>query len=142
MLAEQEVIKVTTSAMREQEVAKTKAQEKLAVAQLKLDATKDEAAAIAARGKGAAEVVEFKNKAEAAGWQRSVDAFGGDGGQFAQFVLFEKLSAAYRSIMVNTADSPIMRIFDSFSAPHNHSAGAARPARRSTEAPITRTTSE
>jgi regulator of protease activity HflC (stomatin/prohibitin superfamily) len=135
VLAEQEVIKITTSAMREQEVAKTKAQEKLAVAQLKLDATKDEAMAIAARGKGAAEVVEFKNKAEAAGWQRSVDAFGGDGGQFAQFVLFEKLSAAYRSIMVNTADSPIMRIFESFNAPKGKSPGAVKPASRAAEAP-------
>jgi regulator of protease activity HflC (stomatin/prohibitin superfamily) len=130
VVAEQEVIKVTTAAMREQEVAKTKAQEKLAVAQLKLDATKDEAAAIAARGKGAAEVVEFKNKAEAAGWQRSVEAFGGDGGQFAQFVLFEKLSAAYRSIMVNTADSPIMRIFESFNAPRGKSPGTTKPVKR------------
>lgn len=141
VVADQEVIKITTAAMREQEVAKTKAQEKLAVAQLKLDATRDEAAAIAARGKGAAEVVEFKNKAEAAGWKSSVDAFGGDGGQFAQFVLFEKLSAAYRSIMVNTADSPIMKIFESFNAPRAKTPGGAKPATRAVEPATTTSTS-
>ncbi|MBI5757836.1 MAG: band 7 protein [Planctomycetales bacterium] len=112
--AEQEIIRITTEALREQEVSTTKGSEKLAVAQLKLDATKDEAAAVLSRGKGAAEVVQFKNKAEAAGWKRSVEAFDGDGSQFARYVLYQKLSAAYRTIMVNTADSPIMKIFDSF----------------------------
>ncbi|MSR58184.1 MAG: band 7 protein [Planctomycetaceae bacterium] len=121
--AEQAVIQVTTVAMREQEVAKTKAQQELAVAQLKLEATKDEAAAITARGKGAAEVVAFKNQAEAAGWKRSVEAFDGDGGQLAQYVMFQKMSAAYRSIMVNTADSPIMKIFESFNRPPRPSPG-------------------
>ena len=116
--AEQDIIRITTEALREQEVSKTKGSEKLAVAQLKLDATKDEAAAVLSRGKGAAEVVQFKNKAEAAGWKRSVEAFDGDGSQFARYVLYQKLSAAYRTIMVNTADSPIMKIFDSF-APTN-----------------------
>jgi regulator of protease activity HflC (stomatin/prohibitin superfamily) len=130
--AEQDVIKVTTAALREQEVAKTKAQEKLAVAQFRLDATKDEAAAIAARGKGAAEVVEFKNKAEAAGWRRSVEAFSGNGGLFAQFIMYQKLSAAYRNIMVNTADSPIMKIFESFAAT---GARAAKPVKTTGTAP-------
>ncbi|MBI3863659.1 MAG: band 7 protein [Planctomycetia bacterium] len=115
--AEQEVIRVTTAADREQEVALTKAREKLAVSEFRLAATKDEAAAIASKGKGAAEVVEFKNKAEAAGWERSVDAFDGSGSLFAQYVLFQKIASSYRSIMVNTADSPIMKIFDSFNSP-------------------------
>ncbi|MBS0263999.1 MAG: band 7 protein [Planctomycetes bacterium] len=112
--AEQEVVRVTTAAMREQEVALTKARERLAVAEYRLAAAKDEAAAIQSKGAGAAEVVQFKNQAEAAGWQRSVQAFHGSGEQFAQFVLYQKLASAYRSIMVNTADSPIMKIFDSF----------------------------
>jgi regulator of protease activity HflC (stomatin/prohibitin superfamily) len=112
--AEQQVVRVTTAAMREQEVALTKAREKLAVAEFRSAAAKDEAAAIQAKGEGAAEVVEFKNKAEAAGWERSVKAFSGSGEQFAQFVLYQKMASAYRSIMVNTADSPIMKIFESF----------------------------
>lgn len=127
--AEQEVVTVTTEALREQEVAQTKASEKLAVAELKLSAAKDEAAAIASRGKAAADVVQFKNKAEAAGWQRAVEAFGGDGGQYAQYVMFQKLSAAYRQIMVNTADSPIMKIFDTFNHPQAKPAAGTKPAK-------------
>ncbi len=115
--AEQEVIRVTTQAHREQEVALTKAREKLGVAKFRLAATRDEAAAIASKGRGAAEVVDFKNQAEAAGWKRSVEAFDGSGGEFAQYVLYQKIASAYRNIMINTADSPIMRIFDSFNRP-------------------------
>lgn len=124
--AEQEVIRVTTAAQREQEVALTKAREKLAVSEFRLAATKDEAAAIKSKGEGAAEVVEFKNKAEAAGWERSVAAFEGSGDLFAQFVLYEKIASAYRSIMVNTADSPIMKIFESFNNPGPRPASKAR----------------
>lgn|SRR5579872_3813688 len=127
--ASQSVIRVTTSAMREQEVALTKAREKLAVAQFRLAATKDEAAAISSKGKGAAEVIEFKNQAEAAGWKRSVEAFSGDGSQYAQYVLYQKIASAYRNIMVNTADSPIMKIFDSFNGQGRKAKSASAPAR-------------
>ncbi len=112
--AEQDVVKVTTKAEQEQEVALTKANENAAVAQFKLDASIDEAAAIEAKGQAAADVVRFDNEAEAAGWKKAVEAFGGEGQSYAQFVLYQKLSASYRRIMVNTADSPIMKIFDSF----------------------------
>jgi regulator of protease activity HflC (stomatin/prohibitin superfamily) len=125
--AEQEVIRVTTAASREQEVALTKAREKLAVAKFRLEATKDEAAAITSKGNGAAEVVEFKNQAEAAGWKRSVEAFDGSGSQFAQYVLFEKIASAYRNIMVNTADSPIMKIFETFNTPGGKSTAKSKP---------------
>lgn len=114
VVAEQAVVKVTTQAMQEQEVAVTKANENLAVGLLKLDASIDEAAAIEAKGKAAADVVRFDNEAEAAGWKKAVEAFDGDGQGYAQFVLYQKLSASYRRIMVNTADSPIMKIFESF----------------------------
>lgn len=127
--AEQEVVKVTTEALREQEVAVTKANEKLQVAKFKLDAAKDEAQAKVARGKAAADVVMFQNQAEAAGWERAVAAFGGNGGQYAQYVLFEKLAQAYRNIMVNTADSPIMKIFESFNNDQTRPAAATRPVR-------------
>jgi len=113
--AEQKVVQMTTQAMQEQEVALTKANENLAVAQLKLDASIDEAAAIEARGKAAADVVRFDNEAESAGWKKAVEAFDGDGKSYAQYVMFQKLSPAYKRIMVNTADSPIMKIFESFS---------------------------
>ncbi len=113
--AAQTVVQVTTQAMQEQEVALTKANEMLAVGQLKLDASIDEAAAIEARGKAVADVIHFDNEAEAAGWKKAVEAFNGNGQEYAQYVLFQKLSASYERIMVNTADSPIMSIFESFS---------------------------
>lgn len=122
--AEQEIVKITTQAQQDQEVAITKANEKAAVAQLKLDATIDEAAAIEAKGKAAADVVRFNNEAEAAGWKKAVEAFQGDGQAYAQYVMYQKLSASYRKMMVNTADSPIMKIFESFA----DSADAARAA--------------
>ncbi|MEX1231566.1 MAG: SPFH domain-containing protein [Planctomycetaceae bacterium] len=112
--ADQQVIKLTTQAKQEQEVALTKADEKKAVAQFRLDAANDEAAAIMAKGKAEAEVIEFQNEAEAAGWKAAVAAFSGNGRQYSQYVLYQKLSSAYQRIMVNTADSPIMKIFDQF----------------------------
>ncbi len=112
--AEQGVVRVTTQAERQQEVAVTKANEKRRVAELRLEAAKDEAEAILARGKAEAEVVEFQNAAEAAGWKQAVAAFAGDGQQYARYVLFQKMASAYRKMMINTADSPMMKIFDSF----------------------------
>ena len=112
--AEQDVVKVTTKAKQEQQVALTKAAEQLAVAQLKLDASKDEAAAIEAKGKAVADVIRFENEAESAGWKKAVESFSGDGQAYAQFVLYQKLASSYRRIMVNTADSPIMKIFEDF----------------------------
>ncbi|HLQ43418.1 MAG TPA: SPFH domain-containing protein [Planctomycetaceae bacterium] len=112
-----EIVKLTTEAKREQEIAVTKANQELEVAKLKLEAAQDEAAAIVAKGEGAAEVIRLDNAAEAAGWKRSVEAFSGNGAQYAQYVLFQKLSSAYRKIMVNTADSPIMKIFESYNEP-------------------------
>ena len=119
VVIEQEIVKLVTEAMREQEVAKTKANEKLAVATLKLEAAKDEAEAIIARGKATADVIGYENKADAAGWKRAVEAFDGNGDEYAQFVLYQKLAAAYQRIMVNTADSPIMRMFESVSEDAN-----------------------
>ncbi len=127
---EQEIIKFVTEAEREQEIAKTKAEEKLAVAMLKLEAAQDESEAITARGRATADVIGYENKADAAGWKRAVEAFDGNGDEYAQFVLYQKLASAYRRIMVNTADSPIMRMFesvsgDSSSAPAVRQAGTA-----------------
>ncbi|GDY10949.1 MAG: band 7 protein [Planctomycetota bacterium] len=114
---DRDIIKLTTEAEREQQITVTKANQELAVAKLKLDAAKDEAAALVAKGQGEAEVIRLQNEAEAAGWKRAVAAFSGNGNQYAQYVLFQKLSTAYRKIMVNTADSPIMKIFESFNEP-------------------------
>lgn len=109
--ADRSVVRVVTQAKREQEVALIQAQQKLKVAELELQAAEDLAAAIKARGLAAAEVVKFKNVAEAAGWKRAVAAFSNDGDAFARWVMLKKIAPAYRQMMVNTADSPIMDIF-------------------------------
>ncbi len=115
--ADQQVIKLTTQAQRGDGRRNHEVNQDLKVAQFKLEAAKDEAAAVVSRGKAAAEVVQFQNEAEAAGWKQSVAAFGGEGGAFARYTLYKKMSAAYRDIMVNTKDSPIMQVFQSFNAP-------------------------
>lgn len=114
---EQDILKITTEAERDQQVAVTKAKERQAVGTLTLEAAKDEASAIETRGKAAAEVIRLTNAAEAAGWKQAVEAFGGSGGLYAQYVLYQKMSGAYRSMMINTADSPIMKVFEGFSKP-------------------------
>jgi len=112
--AQQEVVKVVTEAKREQEVAVIEANQKLAVAEFELQAATDQAAAVLARGQAEADVVRFNNEAEAAGWKKAVEAFGGDGDQYARWVLLKKIAPAFRSMMVNTADSPMMDIFTEY----------------------------
>lgn len=111
---EKDIIQLTTEAERMQKVAVTEANQKLEVAKIRLEAARDEATAIESRGKAEADVITFQNEAEAAGWRRSVEAFQGNGNLFAQYVLYQKMAPAYRRIMINTADSPIMRVFESF----------------------------
>ncbi len=125
---EQDIAKITTQAKREQDVAKTKAAEKLEVAKLKLDAAKDEAAAIMARAQAGADVIGFENEADAAGWRRAVEAFSGNGREYAQYEMYQKLAAAYQRIVVNTADSPIMRMFDALGESVDEGTATAAPA--------------
>jgi regulator of protease activity HflC (stomatin/prohibitin superfamily) len=112
--ASQEVVVVTTEAKKKQEVALIDANKRLAVAEQKLLAAKDLAAAIMAKGKADADVIRFANQAEAAGWQKSIAAFGGNGSEFARWTLYKKLAPAFRSMMVNTENSPLMDAFKAF----------------------------
>jgi regulator of protease activity HflC (stomatin/prohibitin superfamily) len=109
--AQQQVIKVTTEASQAQEIAIIEANKRLKVAELELQAATDLAAATLARGTADANVIRFQNQAEASGWEKAVQAFGGNGEEYARWTLLKKLAPAYRSIMVNTHDSPIMDIF-------------------------------
>jgi regulator of protease activity HflC (stomatin/prohibitin superfamily) len=114
--ASQEVVVVTTEAKKKQEVAMIDANKRLAVAEQKLLAAKDLAAAIMAKGKADANVIDFANQAEAAGWQKSVAAFGGNGNEFARWTLYKKLAPTFRSMMINTENSPLMDVFRTFDA--------------------------
>ena len=117
--AEQEVVKKVTEAERKQEVAVIEANQRLKVADFELQAAEDQAAAVMARGQAAAAVIEFDNQAEAAGWKKAVASFGGDGDEYARWVMLKKLAPSYRRMMINTADSPIMDIFRSYSEPRD-----------------------
>lgn len=112
--AEQKVVRMTTEARRAQEVAVIDANRQLTVAQTELEAAQDTADAISSRGKAAAEVIRFQNEAEAAGWRKAVEAFQGQGAEYARYLLLTKLAPSFRQMMVNTADSPIMDIFKQY----------------------------
>jgi regulator of protease activity HflC (stomatin/prohibitin superfamily) len=124
--AEQAVVKVVTEAKRQQEVAVIEANQRLKVAEFELKAAQDQAAATLALGKATADVIRFDNEAEAAGWRKSVEAFSGEGNEFARWVFLSKIAPAFRSMMVNTADSPLMDMFGSFDESVETSAKKAR----------------
>jgi regulator of protease activity HflC (stomatin/prohibitin superfamily) len=117
--ADQEVVVVTTEAKKKQEVALIDANKRLAVAEQQLLAAQDLAAAIMAKGKADANVINFSNEAEAAGWQKSVAAFSGNGNEFARWTLLKKLAPAFRSMMINTDTSPMMDVFKTFDSKPN-----------------------
>jgi regulator of protease activity HflC (stomatin/prohibitin superfamily) len=114
--ASQEVVVITTEAKKKQEVALIDANKRLAVAEQKLQAAKDLAAAIMSKGRADADVVRFANQAEAAGWQKAIAAFSGNGNEFARWTLYKKLAPAFRAMMINTENSPLMDIFKKFDA--------------------------
>ena len=126
--AEQEVNQKVTEAKQKQQVAITGAMEKKAIASEDLIAAKDTAAATASRKKAEATLVEQANEAEAAGWRKATEAFGGDGDAYARLILYQKLAPAYRSMMANTADSPLMDVFKNMAKPSVVPTPAAPPA--------------
>jgi hypothetical protein len=126
--AEQSVIKVTVEAMRKQQVAVIEANQRLKVAEYELTAAQDMAAAELSRGNAAAEVIKFQNEAEAAGWRKSVDAFSGSADLFARWTMLKKLAPAFRQIVVNTADSPLMELFQEFSPSKSPATNSVKPA--------------
>jgi hypothetical protein len=109
--AQKQVIQITTTALQAQEIALIEANKRLAVADLELQAAADLASATLARGTADAKVIEFQNEAEASGWRKAVAAFGGNGDEYARWTMLRKLAPAFRSMMVNTHDNPLMEIF-------------------------------
>ncbi len=121
--ADRNVIELVTKAKEDQDVALEGANRDKAVAGEKLIAAKDEAAAMLARAGAKAAIVNFENEADAAGWKKAVEALGNDGEAFARYVLYQKLAPGYQTIMTNTADSPLMDVFQNF-APKGRPASA------------------
>ncbi len=79
------------NAETEKIVKETEAKQQLSVADIALKTAEKEAAAIVSRGKGDAEVVLLKKKAEAEGYKAVVDAFGG-GANYAMFNFTQMVS--------------------------------------------------
>ncbi len=113
--AQREVIKLTTEARKRQDVSLEEANRDKEVAEQQLAAAKDMAAAIMAEKSAEAAVVAFENEADAAGWKTAVEALGNDGQAFARYVLYQKLAPGYKTLMTNTADSPLMDVFKNMS---------------------------
>lgn len=114
--ADQKVIEKITKAKEEQQVAITKAEETLEVAKRDLSAATDKSIAIMSRKKAEASIIEFKNQAESSGWKQAVASMG-SGEEYARFILYQKLAPSFKSIMANTANSPLMEIFKGFEKP-------------------------
>ncbi|MGE3181886.1 MAG: SPFH domain-containing protein [Phycisphaerae bacterium] len=107
------VVTVTKESMQDQTVAITEAQKRFEVAKLKLEAARQQAAAIIARGKATAEVTRLKYEAEAKPLKEAISSFGG-GEAYAQFFFYQKLGPALKSILAST-DGPFADIFRALS---------------------------
>src|SRR5207237_7614593 len=105
--AQKQVIQMTTQARQGQDIAMIEAEKRLKVAELELQAAADQAAATLARGTADANVIQFQNEAEASGWRKAVEAFGGSGDEYARWTMLRKLAPAFRTMMVNTDENPI-----------------------------------
>jgi regulator of protease activity HflC (stomatin/prohibitin superfamily) len=113
--AQREVVGVVKEAEQRKSVALLDADQRLAVAKIQLDAAKEEAAALTARGEADATVALLEFEAEARPLSEAVSAFG-DGAAYAQFFFYEKLSPALKSILAST-DGPFAEIFKSLATP-------------------------
>lgn len=114
--ADQLSIQTVTTAKENQKVLVTKAEEDLEVSRRDLEAAKDKAIAILAGKKAEAGVIEFENEADSAGWKQAVESMG-SGDEYARFILYQKLAPAFKNIVTNTANSPLMDVFKNFQKP-------------------------
>ena len=96
-----EVVGVKREAEQYGLVQLTKANQRLEVAKLKLEAANDLAASKLAAGEAQASVIRLKNAAQAAGVQASVEAFG-SGPKYAQYLMTQKFAPSIRSVWSNT----------------------------------------
>ncbi|MGN6371286.1 MAG: SPFH domain-containing protein [Phycisphaerae bacterium] len=96
-----EVATLTREAEQYGLVETTKANQRLDVAKLQLEAANDMAASKLSAGKAAADVIRMKNEAQAAGIQANISAFG-SGDKYAQYLLTTRFAPAIRTIWSNT----------------------------------------
>ena len=114
-LAEADASVAITKATQEKEVAVISAERELEVAKLQLQAAQNQAAAIVAGGQAKADVIVFKNAAEAQGLKNASAAFG-DGHTYVRYLMNQKLAPSVTYVLANT-DGPfadmIRRVLES-----------------------------
>lgn len=120
-----EIADVTRAAEQYGKVELTKANQRLSVAQLGLEAADDLAASKTAAGEAQAAVIRLKNQAEVAGVQASVQALGG-GDHYAQYLLATRFAPAITNIWSNT-EGPFAELFKTLTAPAARSAQQGVP---------------
>jgi len=121
--ANREVVSIITEAEQLKSVALTEARKRLAVAKLTLDAAREQAAAIEARGQADADVMRLEFEAQARPLRDAVAAFG-DGESYAQFHFYQKLAPSLKNVLDST-DGPLADVFRSLV---KSSGSAPRPA--------------
>lgn len=109
-----EIAQVTRQAEQYSNVESTRANQRLEVAKLELDAANDRAAQKVAMGEAAAAVIRLKNQAQVAGIKDNVQAFGG-GDKYAQYLLATRLAPSIKNIWSNT-DGTFADIFKSLTS--------------------------
>jgi regulator of protease activity HflC (stomatin/prohibitin superfamily) len=121
--ANRQVVTIIKKAEQARDVAVTKANQELEVARLRLEAAKNEASAVLARGQAEAAVILLNKEAQAKPLAQQVSAFG-DGTAYAQYFFNQKLAGSVKTILTNT-DGPMGELFKQFLTPHP--APATRP---------------
>lgn len=124
--ARRKVVTLIKQAEQGKGVTVTQARRELEVSKLDLEASKEQAEAIRARGQADANVVLADYRARAEPLGRSVKAFG-DGVSYAQQFYLQKVAPAIRTILTNT-DGPFAETFKALQAfPAESSVKGGRP---------------
>jgi regulator of protease activity HflC (stomatin/prohibitin superfamily) len=118
------VVKVVKTAEQNRDVAVTEAEQRLAVAKLKLEAAQHLADAITARGQADANVTLMKKQAVAEPLRQTILAFG-DGDTYARYIFNQKIAPSIKSIMTNS-DGPFADLFKQFTSLPGKSAQTAQ----------------
>jgi regulator of protease activity HflC (stomatin/prohibitin superfamily) len=116
-----DVVKVVNAAQQTRDVAVTEAEQRLAVAKLRLEAAQRQADATIAKGKAEAQVLLLQKQSQAEPLRQTIAAFG-DGESYAKFVFNQKVAPSIKSILANT-DGPFADLFKQFTTP-----SASKPA--------------
>jgi regulator of protease activity HflC (stomatin/prohibitin superfamily) len=113
--ANKAVVTIEKQAQQDYEVALTQAQQKLAVAKLRLEAARKQADATVARGQAEANIILLKKRAEAEPLRQQIAAFGG-GDAYARYFFYQNMAPSIKSILSNT-EGPFADLFKQFAVP-------------------------